>query len=219
MKFKIDNRTQYRTRHLRSFIVRAYRIAATCAGPRRTSEFERFNSSIRITFARSNRRNDGASTGHATLNRGRAHIGIHDQPNKVDVALTIAHEIGHCFGLLHADMRGGPLDAYHWRTEDKEKEMRVRVFGWADALPLEKVQPKRKPKGDERRTLVVQRTLAAMARWQTKQKRARNALKRLEAKLKRLERQAKETRDGHISDSHGDGSGAVRIHDAGATAE
>lgn len=187
MKFKIINRTKYRTKHLRSFVTRAYRVACVAAGKRRVDVFNQYRHiAFTITIARSNRRWQGGSTGHAYLNSTRLHVGIADTPNKRDFARVIAHEFGHCFGMLHSDMSGGPL----WGPTMSDEQSQ-RVYGWADALPLERVQPKAKPKGDERRTLMVQRTLAAMARWQTKQKRARNALKKLEAKLKRLERQAK----------------------------
>lgn len=184
MKFQIINKTKFPTRSLRAFVVRAYPIAVGCAGPKRVAGFERAVGRIRITLARSNRRGNGHSTGHAYLNSGRAHVGIADAPNKRDVARVLAHEFGHCFGMMHSEMSGGPL----WGIGMSE-EQSARIYGWADALPLEHKPPKRKPVGDERRALKLARVASRLKAWQSKRKRAESAIKKLTVQKRRLERQ------------------------------
>lgn len=184
MKFKIINRTKFRTRHLRAFVTRAYPIAVKSAGSQRVAALERWTGRITISFARSNRRYAGGSTGHAYLNSGRAHVGISDTPNHRDFARVIAHEFGHCFGMRHADMSGGPL----WGLGMSD-EQSVRVYGWADALPLDAVAPKAKPTKDERHALKLRRIETLLKSWHTKQKRATTAIKKLTSQQRRLMRQ------------------------------
>jgi hypothetical protein len=184
MKFQIINKTKFPTRSLRAFVVRAYPIAVGCAGQRRVASFELGVGRIRITLARSNRRGNGHSTGHAYLNSGRAHVGIADAPNKRDVARVLAHEFGHCFGMRHDEMSGGPL----WGIGMSE-EQRGRLYGWADALPLAHKPAKRKPVGDERRTLKLAGIASRLKSWQSKRKRADTAIKKLNVQQRRLMRQ------------------------------
>ena len=179
MKFKIINRTKYRTRHLRSFVTRAYRLAATCAGPNRTATHAAGVSRIHIKFARSNRRGSAGATGHAYYNSGTAHCGLGDNIGKRELAYVIAHEVGHCLGLHHSDMSGGPL--MHGHSE--------RVYEWADALPLDKVQAKAKPHGNERRAIKLRSIEARLKSWRSKQKRAATAIKKLTSQQRRLVRQ------------------------------
>lgn len=184
MKFKLINKTKFPTRQLRAFVVRAYPIAVGCAGVRLTDQFERMVPRIRLTLARSNRRGHGRSTGHAYYNSGRAHVGVADQPNKRDFARVLAHEFGHCLGLRHDAMSGGPL----WGIGMTE-EQSVRVYGWADALPLEHKPPKRKPAGDERRALKLAGIASRLKSWQSKRKRAETAIRKLTVQQRRLMRQ------------------------------
>jgi len=182
MKFNIDNRTKFRTRHLRSFVTRAYRVACEGSGPARSRQHAGIYHTIYIKFARSNHRGKAGVTGHAYVNSCRAHVGIGDEVHKRELARVIAHEIAHTIGLRHDEMAGGPL-----MHLDDERER--RVYGWADALPLDKVQPKPKPQGDERRELKLRRIETRLKSWRTKQKRAETAIKKLTSQQRRLVRQ------------------------------
>lgn len=174
MKFAITNRTKYQTRHLRAITTRAYKVAATCAGPRRTAEHARFVPCIRVTFARANHRGPAGVTGHAYYNSGTAHVGLGDDANRREVARVTAHEFGHCLGLHHSDMSGGPLMGGN--TE--------RNFGWVDTLPLEKTAPKKKvPRAD----LTYARVCARLKKWESRAKRAATAIKKLRRTKTRYE--------------------------------
>jgi len=179
VKFLIDNRTKYPTRQLRSFVARAYRGAAECAGPARVAEYERRISKIRISFARANHRGETGSTGHAYYNTGRAHVGLGDNVNRLEAARVIAHEFGHCFGLKHSDMAGGPL----MRAADANL-----MFSWAPEVPLVRRPEPAKRSTEERQAIALERAFAARGRWLSKQKRAETALRKLNAKIRRLQR-------------------------------
>lgn len=188
MKFTIDNRTRFPTRALRRYVVRAYRIARDAAGPTRTANFERQFDQIKITLARSNRWH-GAATGHAHYFSPIAHVGIPDTGKGRNIARTIAHEFAHCLGMRHPEMTHGPLDS-GWRSARIDGgEQDARVYGWADSIPLVARTPRpRSLPLDQRRVRDLMRTRAAIARWQTKAKRAANALKKLRVKERRLTR-------------------------------
>lgn len=184
MKFTIVNRTRYQIRHLRAFVTRAYWVAWEAA-PGRAQRHASTHARITITFARSNRRANGHSTGHAYLNSGRCYVGIHDQVNRRDFARVIAHEFGHCFGLDHADMTGGPL----WGIGMSE-EQNTRLYGWTDALPLDPQPAIPKPTAQDRYSYRRRLIEASLKRWQTKQKRAHNAIRKLTRQHQRLLRKA-----------------------------
>lgn len=183
MKFRIVNRTVYPTKQLRSFVVRAYRVAAKAAGPRVVAEYERRFAKLEIIFARSNRRSGGYSTGHAYLVSSICHVGIHDNPHKPDVARVIVHEIGHCFGLNHSDMAGSAIWMRDWKAGGTRSDS---IYAWANDLPLCPKPSKAKPTIDQRRAGELARIEAGIRRWQTKAKRAENALRKLQAKRKRI---------------------------------
>jgi len=179
MRFQIENRTKYRTRDIRAFLVRSYKVACEFAGPRRVESLESWKTTIRVSFARSNRRGERGTTGHA-WHGGRAHVGVGDSACKRDFAFTIAHELGHVFGMSHADMNGGAL--YIGGAETLE-----RWFAWADQLPLAVTTPKRTTpteRTDTKRAALAER----LARWEAKERRAHAAVKRLTVKLRDFDR-------------------------------
>ena len=90
-----------------------------------------------------------------------------EQPGWHDLVHMISH---YCHRRLHP--RSKPHDARHHFLE-KEMVGYVIAQGWLDGR-LHKPAPKRDPSNERR-----ERTLAGIARWEAKQKRAETALKKL----------------------------------------
>lgn len=96
----------------------------------------------------------------------------------------IAHDLSH----MIYDERVGPSlrrahSASHARIE-LELAQFVVASGWLQGGL--KPSPKAKPSKADKRTLALERAEAAISRWQTKAKRAANALKKLAARKRRL---------------------------------
>jgi hypothetical protein len=116
---KIFNRTGYQDRHLRAFVVRAADeiLGDTDLRP------------LRVTFYRVRGRSWGCS-GRAYLNSGTFKVGLPwtASPDRIDLAHVVAHELGHCKGLEHREMKGAMYSRVgRWRE----------LYAWGEALPLE----------------------------------------------------------------------------------
>ena len=180
MKFKIENRTQYSTRCLRSFVVRSYAVAKQFSGGRAVT-FERWCHTMTVRFARANHRGKRGTTGHAYLRTGFAHIGVGDDVDPLQLAYVIAHEFAHCFGMQHSDMSGSALMR-------SDHEIDARFYPWAATLPIYKQTPKQKPTGEARAALKRVALTERLERWQSKQARAERAVKKLRASLRDFDR-------------------------------
>lgn len=78
----------------------------------------------------------------------------------------------------------GPSDDFRRRIELAQE------YAWAEVLGIAPKPPKAKPTAAERRDKRRQSVLAAIKRWQTKQKRAATALRKLRTKLRRIDKAA-----------------------------
>lgn len=117
----IDNQTHWRTADLRRIVVR---VARDTLPPGALPRF-----AVRFNFTRPGTATHGGSSGHAPVPGYKATVSIDPRrPDRVDVAMVVAHEIAHLRGLRHADMLGNPrwYRIAHWRS----------IYRWALDIPL-----------------------------------------------------------------------------------
>lgn len=171
---KIKNETVYRTDQLRQLIRRVGQ-----------DEFETHQMKRLLVTVKYRRANSGV--------RGRACYGtpFHQVlriwlflprpplPIETDsLALTIAHEMGHCRGMRHRDMNTARYSRLCTGWQDR--------YAYALDFKLE-VQPQ-KPKLIKTDADKVERLLTQLKRWATKRKRAETAIAKLKRRLKHLEK-------------------------------
>jgi hypothetical protein len=121
-KITIINRTAWRTRDLRAFIVRCARIV-----------FKKDERPLEVRFyarRRGGKSNGRSCSGYAFYNSGVSRIGVPRNCDKIDLAHVLIHEFGHNVGLKHRDMTADPfyLRVGNWRER----------LAWAESLPLER---------------------------------------------------------------------------------
>jgi len=164
---KIENKTKWRTDQLRAII---QRLAVEELDVEKRKKLK-----VEIVYLRPNARTCGLATvdGHWM----RLYLPREGEVDKIELAHTIAHEMGHLRGMQHHQMRLSPVYSRvgEWRE----------LFAWAEAMPVERQAPKPKP---DQQLIRFARVLAAEKRWLTKQKRAATALKKLRAQRRRYER-------------------------------
>jgi hypothetical protein len=123
---RILNKTDWRTDHLRAFVSR---IAAV-----ELNADQRKCLVVHVSYTRPGARwlrAKTGSSGYAYYGGRHAYIRIHkDEPDKIDLAFVIAHELAHVRGMRHRLMRGSVL-------YDRVPGMREH-YAWAEAMPLEK---------------------------------------------------------------------------------
>lgn len=159
---KIINQTRWRTDHLRAFV---RRVAEDELSPKKRKVAE-------ITFVRASN-SGGWSSGHATLHGRRMKVRVPPTPNKIDLAMVIAHEMAHLRGMNHSQMRGNAL--YH------RFPVTNALYAWAETMPLEVQVLKDKAKPDMQKVR-YQRVVESIRNWQSKLKRAQTALRKLRDK-------------------------------------
>jgi hypothetical protein len=170
MKLVIKNKTHWRTRDLRRFMLRCMKQEGLA------------RAEVTVTY---NRQVRGACSGRAWLHSPYARIMVPSQEiDRADLAQTIAHEFGHCMGLTHADMR----DDSRYRRVGGWRER----YAWANELPLEKVAPKQKPRPTA--DVKLAHAQAMLQAWRSKLKRTHTHLKKWERKVRYYERAATATR-------------------------
>ena len=192
-RINITNETTWNTRQLRAFVARcAKEVIDDKMAPWLKTINVSFNSNKSSSWGRKMR--DGGRafslssyvSGHAYIksNRMRIHMppkGI-DYIDKVQLAQVIAHELGHCMGLRHRQMK-----STIWNVKDKG---RVH-YEWASELPLERVPEKVKEKKDKTelgKELVAkrkQKVEALVQKWEKKKVKAESAVKKAETMLKK----------------------------------
>jgi hypothetical protein len=160
----IKNETNWSTRDLRRFVVQ-------CA----SRHFDKNQLPVlRVTFRRG-RHSGSQCTGNAYLGGTRINIFLSAKthagevtdyrPDKSDLAFTLVHEMGHCLGLNHSDMRGSAKFSQYARGWEG-------YYSWAKELPLERITIKVKP------------VLSLTDKAQKKLAHAQNMIKKWESKLK-----------------------------------
>lgn len=177
---KIINQTHWQTKHLRAFLVRAAKIEEIPA-----TRMKRMV--VRIVYTRPGERrkakgSHGYSSGYATYNGTQMTIRVgKDMVDKTDLAHVCVHEFGHIRGLYHNRMNGLPQydRVGNWRE----------VHGWGETLILEPQKATAKKTIADVKQVRFARVQAAIKRWETKLKRAQNALKTYRAKERYYERQ------------------------------
>ena len=162
---KIVNRTRYSTRELRTVVCRAYALAAKTEG-----KLKRWRQ-VKFTVVPATQR---ACSGWAYLGGYNGRLRVPKREVAAAPLFRLAwHEIMHLYGYTHRQFQTYPTAA--------ETDAAV-----SDSVLYEQ-QPKAKPKLD-RQMIRFERTLAGIARWQSKLKRAQNALRELNRRKRYYER-------------------------------
>ena len=188
---KIDNRTAYDTRALRSILCAVHALDATSrGGAKNASSNGRLATWDRlVVVVRHGRRGDRPFTGHAFYHGRRATLSIPRE--SCDVRALVAlwqHELWHLYSIRHADMPPSVL----WCRADSPFVERVvaslapSLGGGLDPVALIEVpvEPVVEDKPDvrvERVARLVERRIA----WATKARRASTALGKIDRALKR----------------------------------
>lgn len=171
---KVENKTLYRTDHIRAIIYETLR-RIPLGVPADWMRLLR----VEVTY---NRHKEGSSSGLTWLNKPSMRLMLpRAQVDKVDFAHTIAHEIAHTRGFTHNDMRG--VAWYNrvgrWRE----------LYAFAEEMPLGQKEEKgvRCPAVglQERR---YRRVLEQETTWARKLKLAQTKVKKLKAKRRYYER-------------------------------
>lgn len=176
---KIVNQTEYRTRDIRRFVTRCAKIAFRTKAERD----EYGNCAIYIRYG--SKRTDGYVGGYAYYHGGPAYIFLRkDNPDPIDrvcLAHTIAHELGHVKGLKHGDMSG--LVRYDYAPGWRE------FYKWAEDLPCEKrPEPQAPPEPDPivQREQKIVRYLTKIDDWKKKRSFADTKIKTYKRKVRAL---------------------------------
>lgn len=127
MKLIVNNRTHWKTAHLRQFILRTLR-------QERADLFKRqpYTVTFRCNVRYNRQGNRGTRcSGHAPIGGNWMRVMLPSgNPDKTDLAMVCAHEAAHTAGVGHNAMRGDPF--YHRVGNYRE------IHGWAESLPLER---------------------------------------------------------------------------------
>ena len=164
----IKNKTHWRTDHIQTFVRRA---AAMILDPH-----EKRVLTVTVVYTK---HNTGGSSGCAWLGGSSLTVRLPRRlPDKIDFAHVIAHELGHCRGLTHRQMRGAGLYC--------RGEVSRRLYAWAGDLPLERKAPRVKPKlaGADPVTAKLENARRKVAEWERKARLATSRAKRWSKKVR-----------------------------------
>lgn len=176
---KITNKTKWETKHIARFVREVIRRAPPTLRDKYKARGYPKTLTVEVVYNRAGK--DGSYvTGCAPYfgKRITLKLGGH-QINKYDLCSTIQHELAHNLGYTHADMGYRKVGLFWWGGAES--------YPWAADLPLEKKQPKAKPKGTELQEHRYKLVLAGEERWNAKLKRAQSALKKLRVKRRYYE--------------------------------
>lgn len=178
----IKNQTRYPTRELRKIIVRAARQVDATPGKNKHRLDERgLRYRVEVGYTRGGFH--GGSSGECYhLGYGACVVRLpRGTADPHDFAYVVAHELAHCAGQKHADMRGCP-----WWT----RKRRGRSFAWAWTFVLEeKAKPKKaRPDGYALAAKRLEESVANLSRWEAKLRRAQTAIKKYRRRIRYYQR-------------------------------
>jgi predicted SprT family Zn-dependent metalloprotease len=177
---KITNTTKWQTTQIRAIVSAVMKRSPDHI--KRKLIVDQYRKKLHVKVVYNRQVDQGSCSGHAWFHSWSLTLKLPSQVvDRVDMAMVIAHELAHTLGYKHQDMTGVAL----WNRTGNWREL----YCWADELPLEKMAPKRKPKGTDLQLIRYQRLLASQARWETKAKRAKTALTKLHKQRRYYEKQ------------------------------
>lgn len=162
---KIENKTDYQTRHVRAFVVRVANAV--------------LNDKRKLHVVVYHKKGDQRTYGSAYANSGRLNLALprdSGEVDKVQVCTTLAWLLGVCRGLKAADMNG----AATYTLQPKSREL----YAWAESLPLEKKPAPGKPNSV---VLALQRAEHAQEKvheWEIRVKHAETMLRKWRKRLR-----------------------------------
>ncbi len=168
---RIENRTHWRTDHLRAFL---YRVGK--------EELEASTrKALRVTVSYNRQRDRGSCSGWAVLGALRIKILVPSlRVDKVDLAHTIAHEMAHARGVGHRGMTG----AKRYQRVDGHRDF----YSWAESFPLEKKQDPPRLSAQARAEKRREHLRRLIARWERREKLAKTMLRKWRRRLKDFDR-------------------------------
>jgi hypothetical protein len=178
---KIINETGYETRPLATII---RRVAAEELEPSK-----RKRAVITIKYQRRGTR----KLGHATIGGTRCSLLVPrpevpppavPQFDREQFAKICAHEFAHLRGMRHRQMRGNPR--YDWVEGDRGWRKHVQKMEYCAGVLITLKRPKSRPKDTDATKL--SRVLLRISDWETKRKRAENALRKYKKRQRYYER-------------------------------
>lgn len=170
---RIKNETRWRTDHLKALIGR---VAKEELEPEQKKKLL-----VTVRYRKSNAR----TWGHATIGtpfhqvlRMRLLLPFPGREfDKPKHALIIAHEMAHCRGLRHREMKSS---RYDWVEGWKER------YAYAEQFPMELAPEMMAAKATDADK--AERLIVKLKRWQAKKKRAETAIGKLKRRLRHYER-------------------------------
>ncbi len=157
---KVDNRTHWRTDHLRAFLSR---VAADELEPQKRKR-------LRVEVRYNRQRDRGYCSGEAVVGGCWIKVMVPSQVvDRVDLAGVIAHEMAHARGMGHDRMRG----CGRYRRVEGHRER----YAWAESLPLERKPRAAAPSLEERRAGRREHALSMVRKWEAKRRLATTKLR------------------------------------------
>jgi len=167
MKITFNNKTHWRSDHIRAFIAHELKDERPDLCKRGAPALK-----VKVTYTR--RAGSSYSSGCAYLNSNWMNIRLSKHtPDKVELGHVIAHELAHTRGMNHDKMRGNS----RYSRVGSYRE----VHAWANDLPLERVEKKSRKKPVDLKLTHAQKMLKAAL---TREKRAITLRKKWAAKVK-----------------------------------
>lgn len=173
---KITNKTHWETKHIRSLVSEVIRRSPAYLKDQYRLKKYRKNLHVTVGYSR-----NGNISGFGWYNSWSIKLGV--PANTIDKAVlarVIAHELAHTLNYHHKDMKGNAL--FYGVGNSHE------IYAWAEHWPFGKTAPKARSQGAELKLARLGRVLKRESQWETKLKRAQNALKKIKVQRRYYER-------------------------------